>query len=171
VKLKTYPRVTFFRALWLHWLTRIKNVYVLNYINYNKAEAKEVIRRDLNWKDYGGKHFESLFTKFYQTYILPKKFGIDKRKAHLSNLICSGQMTREDAKKELSNPMCEPFELEQDKQFILKKLGLSSEEFELIMNTPIRRHDEFKTDEVYWKRYFSVLRSMNRLLRVVGVRR
>src|SRR5688572_29325945 len=81
-------------------LSPVKTVYMLNYMNYDKKQAKQEIMAKLDWRDYGGKHYESVFTRFYQGYILPKKFGIDKRKAHLTNLICCGQITREQALQE-----------------------------------------------------------------------
>ena len=102
--------------------------------------------KELGWEDYGGKHLESLFTKFYQSYILPRKFNIDKRKAHLSALILSGQTTREAALKELEKPPYEEQELKRDKEYVLKKLGFSEDEFERLMALPIKRHDEYKTD-------------------------
>jgi hypothetical protein len=69
-----------------------------------KSEAKKAIIEELGWRDYGGKHYESVFTRFYQGYILAKKFNIDKRKAHLSNLIFSGQITKQEALEELALP-------------------------------------------------------------------
>ena len=167
-KLRTFPRVPFFKALWYHWFLRLESIYVLNYLPFNKSEAKEIITRELDWRDYGGKHFESVFTKFYQIYILPRKFGIDKRKAHLSNLICSGQITREQALAELQQPLYDPAEMEEELQFILKKFNLSAAEFEAIMQTPVRRHEDYKTDQHYWNRYFAVLRFLKWPLRLIG---
>ena len=70
-------------------------------MEYNKKEALEVIKKELDWQDYGGKHFESIFTRFYQGYILPNKFNVDKRRAHLSNLVLSGQISRDEALAEM----------------------------------------------------------------------
>lgn len=133
--LKTFP----FYDYKLKKLEKINNVEIialLNYFNYNKAEAKEIIKNEMNWKDYGGKHYESIFTKFYQAYILPRKFNIDKRKAHLSNLIFSGQISKEEALLELKMPLYNEKDLIADYEFVIKKLNFSEAEFEDILNQP-----------------------------------
>lgn len=117
---------------------KIKWENTLNYVRFNKAEAKEFIQQNLGWRDYGGKHHESLYTKFFQTYILPRKFGIDKRKAHLSALICSKQISREDAILELEKPIITEQAAITDREYIVKKFGLSDSEFEDIMKTETR---------------------------------
>jgi N-acetyl sugar amidotransferase len=170
-KLKTYPHLGFSGALWYHLFLKIENVNVLNYLPYNKEEAKKIITAELGWRDYGGKHFESVFTKFYQIYILPGKFGVDKRKCHLSNLICSGQITREQALEELKMPLYDEAELRDEKQFVLKKFGLSETEFDAIMNGPVRKHEAFKTDKVLWQRYFKFIGLLNGCLKAIGLRR
>ena len=92
------------------------------------------------------KHGESVFTKFYQSYILPKKFGFDKRRAHLSDLVCSDQISRDEAIKILKTPVYkDDFELNRDYEFVLNKWGLSEQEFENIMSKPIVEHEFFKT--------------------------
>jgi hypothetical protein len=121
-------------------------VNILNYVDYNKAKAKQIIAQELGWRDYGGKHYESIFTKFYQAFILPEKFMIDKRKAHLSTLIFSNQITKEEAKKELEVPLFQPEELELEREFVLKKFGLFEKEWNEIMNTPPRSHYDFATE-------------------------
>jgi len=146
IKLKTYPTFDFKKSLYYSAVLKLTSVSILNYILYNKKAVKEIIMKELDWRDYGGKHYESVFTKFYQAYILPRKFNIDKRKAHLSTLICSGQLNREEALKELEQPLYTENELRQDKEYVLKKFGLSEAEFEEIMNNPPRQHREFKTD-------------------------
>ncbi len=155
---RTFPYVGFFKKLYYHWFLKLESVYVLNYIPYNKEEAKKLITTELSWRDYGGKHYESIFTKFYQAYILPVRFGIDKRKAHLSNLICSGQITKEQALEELKKPLYESeTELAQEKHYVLKKLGLSEAEFDSLMAEPARRHEDFKTEIKLWERYFKLI--------------
>jgi N-acetyl sugar amidotransferase len=153
VRLKTFP---FFGLKEKHYYQRvkgIKSIDLLNYIPYNKHEVKQTIINELNWIDYGGKHYESVFTRFYQGYILPQKFGIDKRKAHLSNLICSGQITRDEALEELSKPMYDKELYETDKEFVLKKLGFTRQEFEQYINAPRREHTEFKTEQSLYNTY------------------
>ncbi|MCZ8286559.1 MAG: N-acetyl sugar amidotransferase, partial [Bacteroidia bacterium] len=146
------------KKLYYHWFLNLESVYVLNYIPYNKEEAKKIITAELSWRDYGGKHYESVFTKFYQVFILPVRFGIDKRKAHLSNLICSGQITKKQAFEELEKPLYESeAELAEEKHYILKKLGLSEMEFDRLMAEPSRKHEDFKTEKKLWERYFKMI--------------
>jgi len=153
VPLKTYP---FFSLKEKHYYQRVKKIQtvdLLNYIPYNKGDVKKLIINKLEWKDYGGKHYESVFTRFYQGYILPNKFGVDKRKAHLSNLICSGQITKEQALEELSQPMYDKEQCEEDKEFVLKKLGFSEQEFQNYINAPRVEHAEFKTEQSLYNTY------------------
>ncbi len=157
VKLKTYPFVDFKRHVYYSALLKLSPISILNYVPYNKAEVKQFITKELDWRDYGGKHYESIFTKFYQAYILPEKFKIDKRKAHLSTLICSGQITKESALKELAMPLYEEAELNADKEYVLKKLGLSMRDFEAIMKLPPRRHEDFNTDIKLKEFYMTLL--------------
>lgn len=157
VKLNTYPSFDFKKYVYYSSVLKLSPISILNYIPYNKKEVKEVIIRELGWRDYGGKHYESMFTKFYQAYILPTKFRIDKRKPHLSNLIASGQLTREEALAELQQPLYPPRELQADREYVVKKLGLSEAEFDAIMALPPRRHEEFKTDKQLKDRYMNIL--------------
>ncbi|HXT16702.1 MAG TPA: N-acetyl sugar amidotransferase [Gemmatimonadaceae bacterium] len=143
VPLDTYPLVDWRVKRYMHGVRGIRTREPLNLVPYDKAEIKRVITSELGWRDYGGKHYESIWTRFYQGYILPTKFGIDKRKAHLSNLIFSRQITKEHALAELAEPMYEPALLRQDMDFVLKKLELTAAEFERIMRLPPRAHREF----------------------------
>ena len=146
VELKSYP---FFSILLKNYYLRFKQLSFISPIDwapYRKDEIKALITKEIGWQDYGGKHHESIFTKFYQNYILPTKFKVDKRKAHLSNLICSGQITKEEALKELSEPIYNPSELLEDKEYVVKKLGLSLEEFDAIMKEPLKRHEDFQCE-------------------------
>ncbi|MCB9046935.1 MAG: N-acetyl sugar amidotransferase [Chitinophagales bacterium] len=144
IPLKSYPMMN--RKLKKKINNWVETVEFLNWIDYNKQEVKNQLQKELDWKDYGGKHYESIFTRFYQAYILPVKFKVDKRKVHLSNLICSGQITREEALEEMKKPLYDEQQLKVDREFVLKKLGYTSEEFDEIMRTPPRRHDEFKKE-------------------------
>ncbi len=144
-QLKTYPRLSFFKRLYLMKVYKLQWVGILDFMPYNKDQVKELIIKELAWRDYGGKHFESIFTRFYQAYILPRKFKIDKRKFHYSVLICSGQMTREQAIKEMEKPAYDPQMLKEDYAFVLKKLGLTEGKFEAIMDLPVRSHLEYSS--------------------------
>ena len=156
-KLKTYPNFGFKKHIYYSAVLRLSPASILNYVPYNKKEVKEIIKKELDWRDYGGKHYESQFTKFYQAYILPEKFHIDKRKAHLSTLICSGQMTRGDALEELNKPLYDPDQLKSDMEYVLKKLGLSPAEFEKIMQLPVQSHRAFKSDRKLKEMYMNML--------------
>jgi len=152
IPLKTYP---FFSTKLKKQaaMKGITSVSPLNYIPYNKAEVKEVIKKELEWRDYGGKHYESVFTRFYQGYILPAKFSIDKRKAHLSTLIFSGQITKQEALESLKEPIYDQKTFEGDYEFVLKKLGLSHSDFQDYINQPRREHREFGFEASLFQRY------------------
>jgi N-acetyl sugar amidotransferase len=98
-KLKTYPTLSYLHRWYIEKFQKIISVSLLNYIPYYPGEVKKILIEKLNWKEYGEKHFESVFTRFFQGYILPVKFGIDKRKAHYSTDICLNRITREEAQK------------------------------------------------------------------------
>lgn len=134
VPIKTYPHLNF--KIQLHGYGEFQKVDILNYLDYVKKDAMQVLQQELGWKYYGGKHYESIYTRFYQGYILPKKFGYDKRKSHLSSLICSGEITRVEALEELQNETYPADMQEQDREYVIKKLGLTEESFEAIMNLP-----------------------------------
>lgn len=149
VKLKTFPQLSLLRFLYSVFIQRVRYIPVLNYLNYNKAEAKELIKT-LGWRDYGGKHFESIYTRFFQSYILPKKFGYDKRRAHLSTLICSGQISREDALAEMLEDPYKGGDLQQDREYVIKKLGLTEEEFDKLMAAPVKEHTEYPSNNFFF---------------------
>jgi N-acetyl sugar amidotransferase len=121
-----------------------KNVYskirLLDLFDYNVKLAKQTIIDEFNWRDYGGKHYESIFTRFYQGYILPEKFQVDKRKMHLSSLIFSGQISKEEASLEMKNPIYPEELLHVDKDYVIKKLGMTSSDFEEYMESPVFDH-------------------------------
>lgn len=146
-KIKTYPHLTMPRFFYNTLVKKIEFIPFLNYIDYKKEEAMELIKNKLGWVYYGGKHYESIYTRFFQAYILPNKFQIDKRKGHLSSLIVSGQMSRELALEELKKEICPANMLKDDYEYTIKKFGLSQSEFEDIMKLPT------KTFEAYPNRY------------------
>jgi len=167
IPFKTYPLFGF-KAQYVHGLGKgIQTVKPLNYIDYNKTVAKQTISKELEWRDYGGKHYESVFTKFYQAYILPHKFHIDKRKAHLSTLIFSGQITKEEALKELEKPLYDPTELSTEKEYVIKKFGLTADEFEQLMKAPRVEHSVFGHQQHILERFpiIKLLKPVYKLLR------
>lgn len=133
-------------------IKKIRFVYPLDWINYSKEESTALIQERYAWQSYGAKHYDNVFTRFYQGYILPNKFSIDKRISHISMLICSKQITLEEAKKMyLSNPYYPNKEMEMDDlNFFIKKLGLSHQEFEEYMGRPAISHRNFKSDLDYY---------------------
>jgi N-acetyl sugar amidotransferase len=146
-RLKKYVTVSFFkRKVYYPYFLKFKVIRPLDYLPYNKDKSKEIIKQELDWRDYGGKHHESKFTKFFQAYWLPQKFGFDKRKAHLSSLIVSGQLNREDALLELNKPLYEEKELFDDKEYLAKKLGITMEEFDSIMNQPNKKFTDYPSN-------------------------
>lgn len=148
--LRKFPTLSFWRRyLYYPFVRSIREVRLLNYVPYNKNEAKRILTEKYGWQDYGAKHYESVLTRFFQGYYLPTKFGIDKRKAHLSSLILSGQMTREQALEELKKPPYPNEELlQKDKIYIAERLGLSLSEWEEILALPPRQHDEFPSSKL-----------------------
>jgi N-acetyl sugar amidotransferase len=157
VPLKTFPYRT--RRQDLRYREKQEWVNILDYVDYVKKDAIKILESELGWQYYGGKHFESIYTRFFQGYILPKKFGYDKRRGHYSSLICSGEMTREQALEALKEPPY-PLEMQEaDKEYVIKKFGITEEEFGRIMALPkktIYDYPSYARDD---------RRLMNRLLR------
>lgn len=147
MKLKTFPMMNFFEYIYIQKMKKVNRVNLLELVDYNKTEAKRIIQEQFGWRDYGGKHYESIFTRFYQGYVLKEKFGYDKRKAHLSNLICSGQITRQQALEEIAKPAYSREQFLEDKEYVIKKLELTEQEFDKIMAEPPRSHLYYKSYE------------------------
>ncbi|GEM_PF-260527 len=143
-KLKTYPVIGFLKTYYYERILGIKYYYPLDYIEYNKEVVKTELVEKYGWRDYGQKHFESIFTRFYQGYILIKKFKIDKRKFHYSSSILSGQLTKEEAINLInSNEYQLSGQQDQDKEYIIKKLEFTAEEFEEILNAKPKNHGDY----------------------------
>ncbi|MBI3097496.1 MAG: glycosyltransferase [Planctomycetes bacterium] len=159
VPLRSYPAYT--RWDWLRYaiVRRLRVLQLLNYVSYTRREAIRTLEDDLGWRNYGGKHFESVYTRFFQGYILPKKFNIDKRRAHLSTLICSGQITREDALQELGRNPYLGAEAEADREYVVKKLGLTDREFGEILNSPARTSADYPTHRDFDPWYSTFVRA------------
>lgn len=164
-RLKTFPRFSFLRQRWID--RKLKYMYLLNYTSYNKSEVKELIKKEFGWRDYGGKHYENIFTRFYQGYILKEKFGFDKRQFHISVLIQSGQISREEGLREYALPAYDPEQLRIDKEFVLKKLGFTGQEFDRYMAAPIHSHYEYPSVEKYWDAYFRTVAFFRPLIRLI----
>ncbi len=158
-KLKTFPMLNIFEYVMYHYFGGHSSIPLLDYLDYNKPDALELLQKKLDYKPYPGKHYESMITRFYQAYILPEKFNIDKRKAHLSSLIISGQITREKALEELKTPLFESeLEKENEIEFFCKKMLITREEFDKIMNSEPVAHDNYKS-------YRNLYKSLRKLLK------
>lgn len=142
-KFRSFPHMTFLKLQYYIWFRRIREVRLMEFIDYRKKEVDEVLSKELGWQYYGGHHHENLYTRFFQSYYLPKKFGIDKRKTELSALVRSGQMTREEALSELAESEYE--HEEKTVTYAINKLGLSQQEFDNIMVAPVKSHDDYPT--------------------------
>jgi N-acetyl sugar amidotransferase len=144
--IRRFPTLSVWGMAWNHYVQGAQSVSVLNYLPYRKDEAIRTLKTELNWQYYGGKHYESVFTKFYQAHILPVKFGIDKRRIHLSDLVMNGELTRDEALQQLDAPLYDPLQLEHDRDYVCKKLGFRLDEFEAYLKAPAVSHYEFASD-------------------------
>ena len=142
-RLKNYPRFNFYNLFFWTFIKRIRVVSILNYVEYIKEEAMSLLKHELGWIYYGGKHYESVYTRFYQGYYLPEKFNIDKRIGHYSDLVRSGQLNRPQALDDINKPMYDPSLLAQDKEFILKKLDFNQESFDEIIMGPNKSFKDY----------------------------
>jgi len=139
VKMSTYPGTSILKFGYYKYVRGTHFVRVLDYVDYRLDEAKRILKEKTGWQDYGGKHYESVFTRFFQAYILPEKFGVDKRRAHFSTLLMSGQMTRDEALAAMESPPYPTEEMAQaDREIVLSRLGLPEHEFQAIMALPVK---------------------------------
>lgn len=146
--LKTFPTTSILRhKVYLPYLKGIKVVNPLNYVPYVKEDAISFLQLEFGWQPYAQKHFESRFTKFYESYWLPKKFGYDTRKVQFSSLILTGQMTREAALHQLSRPAFDEATLEHDLEYVATKLGISVDELKEYLEAPSKSYRDYKSQE------------------------
>lgn len=146
VQLKTYPRMSGLRwALISKFGLGGVFLELLNKVNYSKNAAINELKQ-IGWQEYGGKHYESIITKFYQAYILPKKFNVDKRKFHLSALIRNNEISRNDAISIISKSTTELEDFSFEKEYFLKKLGFAEAEFDQYINSPAIDHIYYGSD-------------------------
>jgi len=162
-KIKAFPTTSILKMIFIEKYG-IGGIYAepLNMINYNKKEAMQELENEFGWQYYGGKHYESVFTKFYQAYVLPVKFKVDKRKVHLSALIRNGEITREFAIAELQKELYKPEELRKDKEYVLKKLDFTETQFDSIMKEAPQRHQNYATETTFINNIASLKRKMFR---------
>lgn len=135
-RMRSYPHLTLPQYVWHTLVYRTKDINILDLVDYEKESATRVLIDELDWREYGDKHFESIWTRFFQGYILPKKFGYDKRRAHLSVLVLNGEITREEGLIMLQGKDYLRDQAEEDKAYAVKKFGLTASEFEQLMASP-----------------------------------
>jgi aminotransferase len=144
-KLRSFPTIGFLRYYVINpYFYRLKVLRPLNYMPYDRHQALLELEDKVGYKDYGKKHGESLFTRFFQNYLLPKRFGYDKRRPHLSSGIMSGQITRDEALQNLDQPLYKEADLLADTRYFNKKLRLATGELEELINLPLRYHSDYK---------------------------
>lgn len=165
--IKTFPYFSLSYLAYVTMVRRVRFASILNYLRYDKFQAIDELVAEVGWTPYEGKHHESVYTRFFQSYILPVKFGIDKRKSHLSALIYSDpeKFTRDWALEELQKPICPPSLVREDKEYVAKKFSLSVEQFDQIMAVPPR---SFKT----YKSNYNLIKSLRKFqakLRQIGL--
>lgn len=149
IPLKTFPQCGMFKYRLLYkYIYGMERVYPLDYVVYNKAEAEIMLHEKYGWERYENKHYENVFTRFFEGYYLPTKFGFDTRKNVYSNQILAGTMTRDEAIELLKQPAYDPDMMEQDKEYIAKKLGISTEEFEKIIAGENKTPQDYKN--TFW---------------------
>lgn len=142
--LRTFPIMGAAEYIWMTRIRRQLRIHrPLNLIDYDKEEAKQELIRLYGYKDYGSKHSESRFTKFYQEVYLPQRYGFDKRRLHLSSQIVAGQVTRSEALQELATPICDQRRATQDLKFVAKKLQVTVAELQELIDSPPIEHIDY----------------------------
>jgi N-acetyl sugar amidotransferase len=145
--IRNFPTFGYKKEMYYKLVKGIRIIYPLNFVPYVKEETVEILKANFDWKSYEGKHYESRYTRFIQSYYLYVKFGIDYRRAGLATQICAGEISRDDAVEQLK---CKPYDaqkIEEDKQYIAKKLSISTDELERIINLPAKWYWDYPNDD------------------------
>ena len=143
--IKDLPMTGMFKyKLYYRYVKGMKVIRLLDMIPYSKKLATDTLNQKFDWQPYQNKHFESVFTRFYEGYWLVKKFGFDKRRAHFSSLILTDQLSREDALETLANPPYDERQAMKDLDYICRKLGVSKDDFLEMMNQPNKTYKDYK---------------------------
>lgn len=159
----TYPFSSVFRhKIYLKFIKGVNVVKPLNWMPYIKDEAVKTLEDEYNWKAYPQKHFESRFTKFFEGYWLPERFGYDTRRVQLSSLVLTGQMTREEALDKLSRPAYDPEKIDEEFAYIATKLGISTDEFKEYFTMPKKYYWDYKNQQ-------SIFRAGAKVMNLLGM--
>lgn len=161
-KLKDYPILRLIDVFYYTYILKIKRISILDYIDFDKDAALKILKKEFEYVPYQEKHYESVYTRFYQGYIMPLKFKMDKRKTHYSTMICSHMMNRDEALELLKKDTYPSAQLKIiDKEFVLKKFGYNEAEFENIMNLPVKTFrdypNSYKIVNFLWNLYRKVV--------------
>lgn len=147
--------------IWLPYIKGIKVLKPLNSLPYIKEDAKKLLMERFGWQPYPQKHFESRFTKFYESYWLPKRFGFDVRRVQYSSLIVTGQMTREEAMENLAKPSYDEDTIDNEKEFISNKLGITVDQLDEFMDLPIHTYKDYRSQRQIYDWGARVMRALN----------
>lgn len=159
----TFPAIGTAGFIWQHFVRRVRWTSFLDFLPYNKFHALDELEKHYGYKRYPFKHYESVFTRFYQGYILPRKFGVDKRKLHLGTLVASGQMSRDEALKGLEGiPYPSEADMQADVTYFLKKMKWTPEQLVGYMARPEVSHADYPTEKPLWE---LLLKAYKRLFR------
>ena len=165
-KISTFPLMSIWKALYCKYVKRIKFVPILDYIEFNKKEALQDLI-SIGYKPYPYKHYESVFTRFYQGYILPLKFGVDKRRVHLSTLVVNGQMTKAEAQELMTgSPYPSETDLDLDRRFFLKKMGWLESDLNDYLERGTVPHDYYANDYKLWNKLIRFRRAALKFFRL-----
>lgn len=146
-KIKKVPVIGLAKESYYRFVRKMKTLYILNYIEYDKDAAKKYLMEHLNWKDYGGKHHESKITAFWQSYVMYEKYNMDYRRATFSSQICLGQICREEALAKLKDKPFDEEKVKDDKKYIAKKFGISPEELERCLKLAPKTYVDFPNNK------------------------
>ncbi|MBK7107115.1 MAG: N-acetyl sugar amidotransferase [Ignavibacteriae bacterium] len=151
LEMKTYPFSSIFKhKIYLRYFKGVQVVRPLNYIPFVKADALKLLEKKYGWKPYPQKHFESRFTKFYEGYWLPERFGFDTRRVQLSSLILTEQMTRDEALNILSKPAYDPMTIKDEFNYIATKLGITKDELQHYFEMPKKFYWDYKNQKTFF---------------------
>ena len=163
--MKTYPMTSvFYRKFWMKYIKGIKFAQLLTYFPYSKDEAKSMLEKEYGWIPYPQKHFESRFTRFFESYWLVERFGYDPRRVQFSSLILAGQMTREEALEELKKKPYDPDTIKDDFKYVATKLGISVKELQGYFEMPQKFYWDYKNNQ-------STLKAIANLASKLGLNR
>jgi N-acetyl sugar amidotransferase len=163
--LKRFPLSDIFTyKIYYRYVKGVRVVKPLNHVPYVKEEAMQFLVDRFGWQRYAHKHYESRFTRFYEGYWLPTKFGYDKRRAHFSSLVLTKQMTRDEALRKIAQPAYDPDQIREDFEYIATKLDISVEELRALQNGPNRSYKDYKNN-------MTLIELGTKVLRMVGVQR